>query len=112
VSQPADYEGGELSEPRVLGPGPSGGELSGPVGLASAPEGIATPEYGKPTHLARARFRIALCSIAVLAFIVVAAFASLWSGQSIDSITRLLEVVFAPVVAVVTAAVAFYYRDN
>jgi hypothetical protein len=112
LSESADYEGGELSEPRVLGPESPEGELSAPVGLASAPREIAAPEYGKPTHLAKSRFRIALCSIVILAFIVVAAFVTLWTGRSIDGLTRLLEIIFAPVVAIVASAVAFYYRDN
>ena len=78
----------------------------------TAPGNITDPEYGKPTHLAKVRFRIALCSLALLAFIVVAAFVTLWAGRSIDNLTRLLEIIFAPVIAVVAAAVAFYYRDT
>lgn len=127
LSESADYDEGELSEPIVLGPESPERELSEPVGLASAPREIAAPgesreiaalgeitapEYGKPTHLARSRFRIALCSIALLAFVVVAAFVTLWTGGSMENLSRLLEIVFAPIVAVVASAVAFYYRDN
>lgn len=117
MNEPASYEKEGLSPPTVLDTGSSEGKLSGPVILPAvspetAPGNITDPEYGKPTHMAKVRFRIALCSLALLAFIVVAAFATLWSGQNIENLTRLLEIIFAPVVAVVAAAVAFYYRDN
>ncbi len=101
-----------LSEPVELDAESAEGELSEPVMLGSAPPQIASPEEGKPTHLAKSRYHIALCAIALLAFVVVASFVTLWLGQSIDNLTRLLEIIFAPIIAVVAAAVAFYYHGS
>lgn len=56
------------------------------------------------------RFRLATASIAILAAVVVAAFVIVWRGQNVDRLARVLEILFAPLVAVVGAAVAFYYR--
>lgn len=78
----------------------------------SAPKAGAYPQYGKRLNLDWIRFLIALLSIAILAFVVVAAFVTLWRGQSIDGLTRLLEIIFAPLIALVAAAVAFYYRSE
>ncbi len=87
------------------------GQLSAPVN--EAPGQLIAPKTVKPTHLATVRFRIALFSIAILAFVVVAAFVTLWKTQpSIDNLTRVLEIIFAPLVALVGVAVAFYYRSN
>jgi hypothetical protein len=86
--------------------------LSGPVQLDTPPLQVLPPEYGKAAHLAVVRFRIALFSIAILSFVVVASFVTLWLGQSVDNLTRVLEIIFAPLVALVAAAVAFYYRSN
>jgi hypothetical protein len=36
----------------------------------------------------------------------------LWRGGNVDNLTRLLDIIFAPLVAVVGVAVAFYYRGN
>lgn len=106
---PARAEG--LSGVIELDPESAAGELSEPVPLGgSPPPKIEPPEESKPTHLAKSQYGIALCAIGLLAFIVVAAFVTLWRGQNIDTLTRLLEIIFAPVVAVVAAAVAFYYR--
>jgi hypothetical protein len=43
---------------------------------------------------------------------VVGSFVTLWHGQNIEDLTRLLEIIFAPLVAVVGVAVAFYYRGS
>jgi hypothetical protein len=95
-----------------MGPAPAPGlsspELSGLIDLPSAPPGLDKPVA--VTHMDKSRFRIALFAVALLAFVVVAAFASLWQGRNIEDLTRLLEILFAPLVAVVTAVVAFYYR--
>jgi len=111
VSGPA-VSGPVVSGPAVLDAESAEGELSAPVWLGSAPPRIASPEQGKPTHLARSRYHIALCAIALLAFVVVASFVTLWLGRNIDNLTRLLEIIFAPIIAVVAAAVAFYYRGS
>jgi hypothetical protein len=118
--RPAPGQLEELSGPvgltppslQVLPPGDEDEGLSGPVELNAPPLQVLTPEYGKPTHLATVRFRIALFSIAILAFVVVAAFVTLWLGGSVDNLTRVLEIIFAPLIALVAAAVAFYYRSN
>jgi apolipoprotein N-acyltransferase len=111
----------ELSKPIVLGPVPSEinpresaeGSLSAPIDF---PAGLAPPEIARPdqvvTHLDRSRFQFAMCSVALLAFVVVATFVTIWLGRSIDNLTRVLEIIFAPLVAVVAAAVAFYYRGS
>jgi hypothetical protein len=105
-------ENGELSEPVQVGAENSQGRLSPPVELDSAPPQIASPETGKPIPMATVRFLIALLSIAILAFVVVASFVTIWQGQNIDNLTRLLEIIFAPLIALVAAAVAFYYRSS
>jgi len=95
------------------------GELAG-LGNATAqleetesPKPLLNPKEGKPVDLATVRFRIALFSMAILAFVVVASFVSLWRAQpSIDNLTRLLEIIFAPLVALAGVAVAFYYRSK
>jgi len=57
-----------------------------------------------------ARFWIALIALAILAFVVVASFVTLWLPHpAIDDLTRVLEILFAPLVALVGIAVAFYY---
>ena len=90
------------------------GELSEPVRVhgGDRPPKFAPPKEGKPTHLAKSRYVIALCSVALLTFVVVAAFVTIWRGQNIDNLTRVLEIIFAPIVAVVAAAVAFYYHGS
>jgi len=50
--------------------------------------------------------------VGLLIFVVVASFVSLWHGMKIDDLTRLLEIIFAPLVAVVAVVVAFYYRSS
>jgi hypothetical protein len=94
----------------VQDPQPSQRDLSGPV--SERPGKIVTPKEGKATHLARSRLVLALCSVALLGFVVVASFMTLWRGGNIDNLTRLLEIIFAPLVAVVGVAVAFYYRGS
>ena len=106
---PAHLQG--LSAPFEVGAQPSAGELGPQQVVGSPPPGIAHPEESNPT-LARSRFALALCSVALLTFVVVAAFVSLWQGVKVDDLTRLLEILFAPLVAVVAAALAFYYRGT
>lgn len=99
----------ELSAPVQVDSEDAEGELSPPVPLATAPPHIEPPQVGKTIPLPTARFWVALFSIGILAFVVVASFVSLWLGDSIDNLTRLLDILFAPLVALVAAAVAFYY---
>lgn len=99
-----------LALPVTQDPGSSPGDLSGPV--TERPGKIITPKEGKATHLARSRLVLALCSVALLGFVVVASFVTLWRGGNVDNLTRLLEIIFAPLVAVVGVAVAFYYRGS
>jgi hypothetical protein len=88
-------------------------QLSAPIALSRPVLTAGRPGVGKPFNIHAARFRLALCSIALLAFVVVAAFVGLYLRRSsIEDITRLLEIMFAPLVALVAAAVAFYYRSN
>ncbi|SRR5579871_1780588 len=95
--------------PLELGDEGEEGKLSEIVTLDEPPPEIAPPRESKPTHLATSRYRIALLSIALLSFVVVASFADVLLGKSIEDLTRLLDVIFAPIVALVAAAVAFYY---
>ena len=60
-----------------------------------------------------ARFFIAVCALTTLIFVVVASFVSLWVFHiAIEDLMRLLEVLFAPLIALVGIAVAYYYRGN
>jgi len=89
------------------------GGLSGPI-LSDEP--LPTAEDARPRLTGRAinihmaRLLVAMASLVILTFVVVSAFVGLWLGQSIENITRLLEIMFAPLVALVAAAVAFYLR--
>jgi hypothetical protein len=103
----AAYSGDE-EEPSE--PGGSEGQLSPPVLLPYAPPEIAPPTEGRPAQTAR--ILIAMSSVALLTFVVVASFVTIWLGKPIDDLTRLLEILFAPLVALVAAAVAFYYRSS
>ena len=60
------------------------------------------------------RFIIALLSLLILMFVVVMTFVILgWrSSVPVENLMRVLEVLFAPLVALVGVAVAFYYRGN
>jgi hypothetical protein len=59
------------------------------------------------------RFIIALLSLGTLVFVVVATFLTLWRTHvPIDYLMRVLEVIFAPLVALVGVAVAFYFRGK
>jgi hypothetical protein len=95
------------------------GELPGPGNAPAqleeteSPKPLLNPKESKPIDLATVRFRIAVFSMAILAFVVVASFVTLWRTQpSIDNLTRLLEIIFAPLVALAGVAVAFYYRSK
>jgi hypothetical protein len=102
--QPTAPAGAEEELPGFIELGPES-----PAG--EVPGSLVSPIVGK-SHLAWARLAIALCSIALLVFVVVAAFATIWRGQDIDTLTRLLEIIFAPILVVVGAAVAFYYKGS
>ena len=106
---PVHLEG--LSDPVELDAESAAGDLSEPFEMGSPPPKIAPPQESEST-LARSRFAFAVSSVALLAFVVVASFVSLWLGLKIDDLTRLLEIMFAPLVALVAAAVAFYYRGS
>jgi|SRR5215469_1143630 len=88
-----------------------GVRLAGPASGAPPPP-LAPPKLGRVIHVTWARFWIALCSIIILTFVVVASFVTLWLGSSVESLTRVLEILFAPLVALVGVAVAFYYRGG
>lgn len=108
--EPSGLDGRAIADlPQQRDPG---WEERGSLEENEVPGQLEVPKTGKPIPLATARFIIALLSIAILAFVVVAAFATLWQGQSIDNLSRLLEILFAPLVALVGVAVAFYYRSN
>jgi hypothetical protein len=110
-SVPGQLEG--LSPPVELGAESATEKLSGPVEVGSPPLGIAPPEESsKAADLTGPRFRLAICSVTILAFIVVATFVTIWRGQNVDGLTRVLEIIFAPILALVAAAVAFYYRGS
>jgi hypothetical protein len=99
-----------LAFPVAQDPRSSPGDLNGPI--TEHPGKIITPKEGKAAHLARSRLLLALCGVALLGFVVVASFVTLWRGGNVDNLTRLLDIIFAPLVAVVGVAVAFYYRGN
>jgi hypothetical protein len=107
---PSQAPPGGLYVPAEQASGSPAREMSGPT--SERPGKIVTPKQGRATHLAWSRFTLAMCSVAILGFVVVASFLTLWRGQGIDNLTRLLEIIFAPIVAVVGVAVAFYYRGS
>ncbi len=46
----------------------------------------------------------------ILGLVVIASFAILWRAKAnTDDLTRVLEIIFAPIVALVGATLAFYY---
>lgn len=63
-------------------------------------------------RLAVRRFAVACIVVVALAVVVITSFVTLWVGGNIDSLTRLLEIIFAPIVAVVAVALGFYYRSS
>lgn len=108
--QPEEFLG--LYEP------PPGGLISHKPEEISAspdetPQGLAPVDVGKPIHLSTARYRIATAAMTILAFVVIGAFVSLWRGKAnIDDLTRVLEIIFAPIIALVGVALAFYYHGS
>lgn len=107
---PSQAPSGGLYVPVEQASGSPAREMSGPT--SERPGMIVTPRQVRATHLAWSRFALAMCSVALLGFVVVASFLTLWRGQGIENLTRLLEIIFAPIVAVVGVAVAFYYRGS
>lgn len=80
---------------------------------AGKPPSLGRARVSRPIHVNTARFLIALCALATLIFVVVASFVSLWVFHvAVEDLMRLLEVLFAPLIALVGIAVAFYYRDR
>jgi hypothetical protein len=74
---------------------------------------LGRPKYGRTIHVNTARFLIAVCAIAILMFVVFATFWTLWgTNVPIENLMRVLEVLFAPLIALVGVAVAFYYKGN
>jgi hypothetical protein len=74
---------------------------------------LGRPKLGRVIHVNTARFLIAVCALATLMFVVFATFWTLWRGNvPIENLMRVLEVLFAPLIALVGVAVAFYYRGN
>lgn len=108
------FEPGEApfrSEEGLFEPGQ---EIRAPRGQAAAgapPPPLGSPKLGRRViHVSWARFWIALIALAILAFVVVASFVTLWLRHAvIDDLTRVLEIFFAPLIALVGVAVAFYY---
>jgi hypothetical protein len=85
-----------------------------PPAGGSTPLPLGRPKLGRPIHLNTVRFVIALLSLLILMFVVVMTFVTLcWrSNVPVENLMRVLEVLFAPLVALVGVAVAFYYRGN
>jgi hypothetical protein len=117
------------AEPKTeLEPGQPGGPDGPPRGLVDfrpdeeeelsesdvAPQGLLTArQLAKPVHLSTARYRMARASMAILGLVVIASFVILWRAKaSVDDLTRVLEIIFAPIVALVGVALAFYYRST
>ena len=64
----------------------------------------------RPVHVTAARYRIARDAMMILGLVVIASFAILWRAKAnTDDLTRVLEIIFAPIVALVGATLAFYY---
>jgi cytochrome c oxidase subunit IV len=69
-------------------------------------------EVLQPDEERRERRWFAYASMAIIAALVVTSFAIIYLGPSnINRLTTVLEIVFVPVVALVTVAVAYYYRN-
>lgn len=101
------------SPPEGLEPVQQAGVTQHPAAAGSPPPELIHPKFGRTIHVSTARFIVAMCSIATLIFVVVATFVTLWQGHVlIDELMRVLEVLFAPLVALVGVAVAFYYKGN
>jgi hypothetical protein len=86
-----------------------------PAAAGSTPPPLGHPKFvGRTIHLNTARFIIASGSLVILAFVVIMSFVIVgWrSNVPVDNLMRLLEVLFAPLVALVGIAVAFYYHGN
>ena len=83
------------------------------IAAGSVPPPLARPELGRAAQVLWVRFIIALLSLGTLVFVVVATFLTLWRTHvPIDYLMRVLEVIFAPLVALVGVAVAFYFRGK
>jgi len=111
------FEPGEALFPSAEGLFEPGQEVTPPsplglVTLSAPPKSLDRPivGQGRKVHMSLARFWIALIALAILAFVVVASFVTLWLPHpAVDNLTRVLEILFAPLVALVGIAVAFYY---
>jgi hypothetical protein len=107
LGQPGGLDGPPLAGPVDDQPGDE--EDMAPQGLLEA------DDISKPVQvpLSTARYRIATAAMAILGFVVIATFVSLWREKaSIDDLTRVLEIIFAPIIALVGVALAFYYRST
>lgn len=75
-----------------------------------SPEGLIPAKLSRPVHVTAARYRIARAAMIILGVVVIASFAILWRANAgIDGLTRVLEIIFAPIVALVGVTLAFYY---
>ena len=112
-----DAAQGDPPEGLVAAPAPT--ELTRPQPQPAA-AGRPPPPLGRaevvglPIPISWARFLIAFFSLGTLIFVVVATFVTLWQPRvPIDDLMRVLEVLFAPLVALVGVALAFYfYREH
>src|SRR5690348_11849270 len=67
---------------------------------------LGSTRFGRTIHVNTARFFIALCALTTLIFVVVASFITLWLGHvRVEDLMRVLEVLFAPLIALVGVAV-------
>jgi hypothetical protein len=97
VDYPLDDEDEELSELKV------------PENLLRA----ADISKSAQMPLSRARYRMAMAAMAILGLVVIGSFALLWRGKaSTEDLTRVLEIIFAPIVALVGVSLAFFSRSN
>jgi hypothetical protein len=98
------FELGEAEEPAQREK-PALQEDESPPGLITF-----TGKLSEPVHPTAARYRIARAAMIILGLVVIASFVILWRANAkTDDLTRVLEIIFAPIVALVGVTLAFYY---
>jgi hypothetical protein len=76
---------------------------------------LSAADVSKPAQmpLSVARYRMAMTSMSVLGLVVIGSFVLLWRANAkTDDLTRVLEIIFAPIVALVGVSLAFYSKSN
>ena len=95
---------------------PGGRSQAADVSLSKRAAGISASVSEKlALQQEDSRSSIALLIVGSLAFIVVAAFVTLWTRgkqTSIDDITRLVQALIGPVAGIVGAVTGFYFGAN